>query len=308
MVNNIVITGGSGFIGSHLVAELLRRGGYDITVIDLVKPKFETINFIEANISELSKFKSSLLKADTVIHLAAMVGVDNCRNRPEMVKKTNYEDTKNFVDLCVSSKVKRFIFSSSSEIYGNSKKLPYNENDRPEPISLYAKFKLEIEDYLAKRSDKISVGVVRFFNVYGPMQKEGFAVSNFIKAAITNVPIQIFGNGDQTRCFTYIDDAVTGIIKLLEYNKSPFEIVNIGNPTEISIKKLAEMVLVSVPGTRSVIQFHDYAKDGIREASLEIDRRVPDVSKAKGLLDFEAKVDLQSGLIRIIQSYATARS
>ncbi len=299
----ILITGGSGFIGTHISKKLLSQGGYALTIVDVVPPRVEGVTFINSAFSNLEQVGEALADTDIVIHLAAMVGVDNCRNNPDLVKKINYLDTKKFIDFCVEKKIKRFIFSSSSEIYGNSNRIPYTEADRPEPISLYAKLKLEIEDYLKTKSTLMSVGIVRFFNVYGPMQRGDFVVSSFLKAAFNNQPITIFGSGSQTRCFTYVTDATEGLVRLMEYGGSKFEIVNIGNKKEISIKDLAILILNLVPGTKSEITFQNYEQNGVRESFLEIDRRVPAVEKAKILLNFEAKKDLQFGLEQIIKNY-----
>ena len=299
----VLITGGSGFIGTHISKKLLSRGGYALTIVDVVPPKVEGVIFVNSVFSDFEKVATALTDTDIVIHLAAMVGVDNCRNNPELVRKINYSDTKKFIDFCIEKKIKRFIFSSSSEIYGNSHRIPYVEVDRPEPISLYAKLKLEIEDYLKTKSTLMSIGIVRFFNVYGPMQRGDFVVSSFLKAAFDSQPIIIFGSGSQTRCFTYVTDAVEGLVRLMEYEGSKFEIVNIGNAKETSIKDLASLILDLVPGTKSEIAFQDYEQNGVRESFLEIDRRVPAVEKAKTLLNFEAKNDLQSGLEQIIKNY-----
>ncbi len=301
----LVITGGSGFIGTHLTKRLIDNGNYKITIIDLMPPKVSDVEFVQADISDLEKIRPYLTNADVVVHLAAMVGVDNCRNNPERVRQINSEETKMLIDFCADNKVKRFIFSSSSEIYGNSKEIPYREDGQPEPISVYAQCKLEIENYLKTKTEKMTVGIVRFFNIYGPGQRDSFVVSIFIKAAMNNQPLNIFGAGNQTRCFTYVTDAVEGVAKLIEYDKTPYEIVNIGNPNEVTIKEVAELVLKNNPHSQSTINYKTYG-DGERDASLEIDRRVPSVKKAENLLGFQATVSLNEGIQLILENYAPA--
>lgn len=303
----VVITGGSGFIGTHLTKKLLEIGDYEVVVIDLMPPKIDRVRFVQSEISDLEKIKSYFSGADVVVHLAAMVGVDNCRNNPEKVKKINYDDTKNLIDFCADNGVKRFIFSSSSEIYGNSTEIPYREDGAPQPISLYAQYKLQIEDYLKTKTDKMSVGIVRFFNVYGPGQKDSFVVSIFLKAALNNEPINIFGAGEQTRCFTYVGDAVQGVASLIEYDKTPYEIVNIGNPDEVSIKQVAELVLKNIPQSKSTINYKTYGGTE-RDVSLEIHRRVPSVEKGERLLGFRAKINLNDGILLILQTHAAVIS
>jgi UDP-glucose 4-epimerase len=298
----VIITGGSGFIGTHLVKELLKTGLYDIVIIDLVTPRVDGVQFVKAEIGDLEKIKPYLSGADIVVHLAAMIGVDNCQNNPGMVQKVNLEDTQNLIDYCADNNVSKFIFSSSSEIYGNSIEIPYKENGTPQPISVYAQCKLKIENYLKIRRGKMNVGIVRFFNIYGPGQKDCFVVSLFLKSALNNKTIDIFGLGNQTRCFTYVGDAAQGVVKLIEYNKTPYEIVNIGNPNEISIKELAQSVLKEVKASRSVLNYKTYG-DSVRDVSLEINRRVPSVEKAKKLLGFEAKTGLNDGIALILKSY-----
>ncbi|OGE87879.1 MAG: hypothetical protein A3J07_04185 [Candidatus Doudnabacteria bacterium RIFCSPLOWO2_02_FULL_49_13] len=303
-----VITGGSGFIGTHLTRKLLEIGTYDIVIIDLVPPKVDGVQFVHAEIADLEKIKPYLSDSDVVIHLAAMIGVDNCRNNPEKVRQVNYEDTKNLIDFCAANNVKRFIFSSSSEIYGNSTEIPYREDGIPQPISVYAQCKLQIENYLKTKAENMSVGIVRFFNVYGPGQKDSFVVSIFLKAALNHEPINIFGAGNQTRCFTYVGDAASGVARLVEYDQTPYEIVNIGNPNELSIKDVAELVLKKISQSKSVINYKTYGAGEVRDVSLEIDRRVPSIEKARDLLGFEAKTNLSDGMSLILQAYAPVLS
>ncbi len=297
-----IITGGSGFIGTHLIKKLLNTGDFDITVIDLVYPKIPGVGFIESNISDVNKFKSDIKDADVVIHLAAVMGVDHCNDNPEKVWKTNYCDTKNFIDICIENKVKKFIFSSSSEVYGNSKDIPYQENNVLDPISLYAKNKIKIEEYLSKNSSKFNVGIVRFFNVYGPWQKNNFVIPAFIEAALENRDINIFGDGNQSRCFTYVEDAVDGLEKFMRYNKTPFEIINIGHSTETRIKDLAKIVLEYIPETKSKIVFKQYG-GSVREPHFDIARRIPLVKKAYELLKFKANTDLRTGIVPTINHF-----
>jgi len=305
----IVITGGSGFIGTHLIKKLLIKGNYDITVIDIFPPRVEGVSFVQSDISDLEKIKPYLIGIDTVVHLAAKIGVDNCRNNPEMVVKVNYRDTVKFIDLCIDTKVRRFLFSSSSEIYGNSTDIPFEEDRVPEPISVYAQNKLKVENYLKSISSKMSVGIVRFFNVYGPWQKNSFVVSIFIEAALNNRDIKILGDGKQSRCFTYVEDAVEGVITLMEYDKTPFEIVNIGNSQEVSINELTETILKNIPNSKSKIVFQEYGNTNssdVRDSGLEITRRVPLTSKANNLLGFLAKTDLNLGILFTIKHYEQA--
>ncbi len=301
----ILITGGSGFIATHLIKYLQTFDKYEITVLDIVPPKTENVKFIQASISDLSKIEPILNDIDYVFNFAAMIGVDNCANNPDAVMQVNYVDTKNLFDLCVKKCIKKIIFTSSSEVYGNSEDIPYKENAILQPISTYAKCKMMIEGYLMgiSKTTKIKVGIVRFFNVYGLGQKDDFVSSIFVKAALTNEPLVIFGDGQQSRCFTYVDDAVKGVYSLFKYNKSPYEIVNIGSKFESTIENLAKIVLSSIPESKSKIVFKNYGIDNVRESYLEIKRRIPFTDKANRLLGFEAVTSIEDGVKNIAFSY-----
>lgn len=243
-------------------------------------------------------------ECDALFHLAAMIGVDNCRNRPDLVKQVNLINTKKLIDWSVDLGVKRIVFISSSEVYGNSKDIPYKEDGKLEPVSVYGQAKVDIEKYLLEiqHTSKTKVGIARLFNVYGPGQKKDFVVSIFINAALNNKPIQIFGDGKQTRTFTYVEDVAEGILKLYKYNKTPYGIVNLGGRQEYSITELAKMVLNCLPESTSEIKYLKHGQEGVRTSNSEIDRRVPCVEKAKDMLGFEAVTTLHEGLAKIIRS------
>ncbi len=299
----ILITGGAGFLGTHLIKKLLKNGFTNIIVVDKAKPSIEKIEYVYGDFVDEKIMKPLLKKCDALFHLAAIIGVDNCRDNPELVTKINFVNTKKLIDLSAELQVKRILFTSSSEVYGNSKNIPYREESKLEPISLYGKAKVEIENYLLKtqKATHITVGIVRPFNVYGPGQRAAFVVPIFIERALHNKPLIIFGNGMQTRTFTYVEDVTEGILRLYRYDKTPYEIINVGSKEEYSIKKLAEMILEVLPRSTSKIEYKEYGTDGVRGRDLEITRRVPSVEKAKKILSFEAKTTLSEGIREIIK-------
>jgi len=294
----ILITGGSGLIGTYLTKELLKDKKYQITVVDRLKPSIAGISFVQSNFSNAKIMLPLLKKTDYLFHLAAMVGVDNCRLKPKEVIKVNYTDTKKLIDWCIEAKIKKIAFASSSEIYGNSKELPYRENNKPSPISDYAKCKLKIEKYLRKVQKKsfVKVGIVRFFNVYGPGQKE-MVIPLFAEAASKNKPLIVLGDGNQTRTFIYVEEAAFGIQKVFNFD-SDYEIFNIGSEEEVKIIDLARIILKNFPNSKSNIVLVPYGGK-FRDRGLEIYRRVPSVDKAKRLLKFEAKYTLEQGIKKL---------
>ena len=295
----IVITGGSGLIGTYLTRQLLKTKKYHITVVDKTVPAVKGITFVQSDFSNTKRMLPLLKKADYLFHLAAMVGVDNCRLNPKEVVKVNLIDTKKLIDWCVRFRVKKIIFASSSEIYGNSRKLPFRENNKPAPISDYAKCKLKIERYLKKIQEKSSmkVGIVRLFNVYGPGHKD-MVMPLFVDCASKNKPLTVLGDGNQTRTFIFVSDAALGICKIFNFD-SNFEIFNIGSEEEIRIYDLAKMVLKNFPDSKSSIVNVSYGGK-YRERKLEIYRRVPSIDKAKHLLKFNPKYTLEQGIKKII--------
>ena len=299
---NVLITGGSGFVGTHLIRYLQKHKLKNITVIDLTSPKVKGIKFIKSDFNKTNILASALKDKDYVFHLAAVVGVDKSRLNPKKVHRINNTNTKKFINLCAKMDVKRFIFSSSSEVYGNSKNIPFKENSKLSPVSEYGRSKIEVEQYLKKVQNKFKkgIGIVRFFNAYGPGQRKDFVVSKFIDNAGSGKAIKIFGDGKQTRCFTYVNDAVEGLYRVSKYNKTRYEIFNIGSNQEHTINELAKIVLKNIPDTKSKVLYIKYG-NGQRNYRLEIKRRVPAVDKAFKLLGFKAKTTLKRGVKQIIE-------
>jgi UDP-glucose 4-epimerase len=301
---NILVTGAAGLLGRSVI-ELLIKKGYKVIALDINPPNFEKATCVQGDFCNENLMKFILKDVDAVFHFAAMLGVDQCRLHPEQVIKVNYEDTKKFVKLCLNQGIKKIIFTSSSEVYGNSKEIPYKENAKLNPVSTYGKSKMLTEKYLTllHKTKKIKIGIARLFNVYGFNQRNTFVIPIFIDLALKNKPLTIFGDGEQIRCFTYVEDAVKGLVKFLEYEKNSFEIINIGKSQEYTMKQTAKIILKSIPKSKSKIIYIPYGTKGVREEGLEIRRRVPSVEKAKRLLNFEATISLEKGIKKIIKKY-----
>ena len=297
----IVVTGGSGFIGTNLINSIKNK--HEVTVFDINPPKLENIPFIRGNISDQKLVEESIKNFDIVIHLAAAVGVSYTDNEPIKTLDFNIQGTKNILRACEKNKIKKIIFSSSSEIYGEPLHLPINENDPAIPITTYGLSKLVAEEYIKAYSQKIGLKytILRFFNAYGANQSTNFVIPNFIRLALENKPITIHHDGSQIRSFCHIDDIVQGI--LLSLNSGENQIFNIGNDSEpISIKKLAEKVINLTNSKTSQIEIPFKESNRNRK---EILHRSPDIDKAKKLLGFTPKISLDEGIICIMEEMRT---
>lgn len=297
-MNRIAIIGGSGFVG-HNLTELLINKGYSVTVLDKIKPKLD-VEFRNTDIKDKKILINNLKNIDTVIHLAALVGVDSCRLNEDEVIEINFEGTKNVVEACKENKITKLLFSSSSEVYGDGITCPFEEKDVKLPKSAYGKAKLKSEEYLRKEAtETFTVRVVRYFNVYGPSQRTDFVINKFLDRAYNQLEISIYGDGLQTRCFSYITDIVNGTHLALMHEGNFYEDFNIGNDSPVTINKLAEKIINTL-GSKSEIRHIPFGKNGVREESIEIYRRIPSISKAQSFLGYYPEVSLEQGLMKVI--------
>ena len=243
---NILITGGNGFIGRRLVKALSSKG-HKITLIDPVHREDidKSINQINCDFREVNKFINSLKDTELVIHLAALLGVDNCEKSASTTLKANGSRACEFFDLCKESGVRKIIYTSSSEVYGDI--LEAKENSQVAPRSNYALAKLYSERYLETiTTDKFSSIVLRLFSIYGKGQRDDFVISKFMSMAKLKIPLTIYEPGTQLRAFCHISDLVIAVEKCIENfnNLGNFTLFNIGNNTEpITMNDLAIKIL-----------------------------------------------------------------
>lgn len=307
--NKVLITGGAGFLGSHMSDLVLTGGASVVCVDDLSNGKVSNINhlrknkhfkFYKKNINKLEQIHLVFQKEkpDYVMHYAAMVGVKKTSERPLEVFE-DIEGIKNIAKLTRQYKVKKILFTSSSEVYGEPVKLPIAEDDTFNSKWPYGLVKILGEQYFKAYYDKygIPVTVVRFFNVYGPRQDfgdSGFVVSVFLKNVLAGKPLEIYGDGEQTRDFVYVDDNVRLTLKAFLNDKVNGRPMNIGSGKSIRILDLANEVKKIYPQTRIV--FKPARRKG------EIKYRTPDVSFMKKMLKDEPKVKLSDGLKRMISA------
>jgi UDP-glucuronate 4-epimerase len=256
----ILITGGAGFIGSHLAKELMDRGD-KIVIVDNFndyydpKLKYDRIkNILKGykfklykgdirNYKTLEKiFKKE--KLDKIVHLAAMAGVRHSLKDPFSYMDINVMGTVNLLDLSVKHKIKNFVYASSSSVYGKNKKMPFSESDSVDyPISIYAATKKadELIAHVYSHIYKLPTTGLRFFTVYGPWGRPDMALFLFTEAIIKGKPIQVNNYGKMTRNFTYVDDIVNGTIKVLDANL-PYDVINIGGDKEDTLLRFIEVI------------------------------------------------------------------
>jgi len=313
---NALITGGAGFIGSHL-AEYLLNLGHSVTAIDnLATGRADNIrhlrehpefNYINDTVLNEDRMRDLVPRHDVVYHLAAAVGVRWIIENPLQSIHTNIRATEIVLEAAAPKKTKVLI-ASTSEVYGKNEKASLSEDDDSIIGStqitrwLYANSKAT-DEFLALAyhgEQSLPVVIVRFFNTVGPRQtgRYGMVVPRFVRQALANEPITIHGDGAQTRCFTDVRDAVRAVYELSQHPEAVGEVFNIGNPREISIRGLAELV-VELTGSRSELQFIPYS-EAYPAGFEDMRRRVPNVEKLNGRLGWRPSISLEDNLRRII--------
>ena len=301
-----LLTGGSGFIGSHLAERLLDQE-HSVTIIDnlstgsddnLSKIK-KGLKFHHGNILDKPLMEELIAESDYVVHLAAALGVLNIINKPLESLKTNIQGTE--VVLEASEKFsKPVLIASTSEIYGKNYKVPLNEEDDRiigHPLKSrwsYSEAKAVDESlaYFYYLEKKLPVRIVRFFNTVGPRQvgHYGMVLPRFVSAALKNEPLSVYGSGDQIRCFCHVDDAVRALLLVMDSEKAVGEVFNVGNNQQITIMELAKKV-IELTGSSSTIEKIAYEK-AYPEGFEDMQRRVPDISKIKQVLGWTPEINL----------------
>lgn len=312
-IQKVLVTGGCGFIGSHLCKSLL-EDGYQVTCFDnlitgskknieelLSNPNFE---FVEADICQHLENIEELENVNYIFHLASPASPIDYQNHPEETLLVNSQGTLNILNLASKQKSKVLI-ASTSEIYGDPLEHPQKETywgnvNTFGPRSCYDESKrfAETAVYVYLHKYDLDARIVRIFNTYGPnMQRDdGRVVSNFINWALKNEEIKIDGDGSQTRSFCYVTDLVDGIKKAMFLEDTKGEIFNLGNPDEFTISDLSKKVIELTNSTSEVIHSKEFRPDDPMQ-------RCPDITKAKEILGWEPKVNLEEGLKNTIEYY-----
>ena len=301
-----LVTGGAGFIGSHLVEQLIARGDQVVILDDLSTGTPKNLATVESkvvfhkgNILDRSIIEKLVAECDYVVHLAAALGVFNIVNKPLESLKTNLQGSEIVLEACNKYR-KPVIVASTSEIYGKNDKVPLNEQDDRiigHPLKSrwsYSEAKAVDESlaYFYYLENKLPVRIVRFFNTVGPRQvgHYGMVVPRFVSAALKNESLSVYGSGDQIRCFCHVADAVKALLLVMDSDKAGGQVFNVGNNSQISIMELAKKV-IEITGSKSSIEKIAYEK-AYPEGFEDMQRRVPDISKIKQVLGWEPEINL----------------
>jgi UDP-glucuronate 4-epimerase len=308
-----LITGGAGFIGSHLSERMLKEG-HQVTIIDdfniYYDPEIkrqnianirDKITLVEGDIRDALLVERTFAKGkfDQVIHIAARAGVRPSIKDPKLYFTTNIDGTFNLLDACRYHQVGRFTFASSSSVYGVNKKVPFSELDALErTISPYAATKLAGEQICSNYAHLFGIHCqcLRFFTVYGPRQRPDLAISKFTKQILAGEPIEQYGDGSTARDYTYIDDIVNGIVAAAKYDETSFEIFNLGGSATTTLSELI-CLIEQATGKKAIIkQLPDQPGD--------VPLTYADISKAKALLGYESQTPIAEGITKYVEWFS----
>jgi UDP-glucose 4-epimerase len=309
-----LITGGAGFIGSHLAESLIARGDEVVILDNLSTGSSKNLSAITSKISfesgdilDKAVIEKLVAESDYVVHLAAALGVFNIVNKPLESLRTNLQGSEIVLEACDKYK-KPVLVASTSEIYGKNDKVPLNEEDDRvigHPLKSrwsYSEAKAIDESlaYFYYLEEGLQSRIVRFFNTVGPRQlgNYGMVVPRFVSSALKGEALSVYGSGDQIRCFCHINDAVKGLLLVMDSDKAVGEVFNVGNNQQITIMELAKKV-IEITGSKSTIKKIAYEK-AYPQGFEDMQRRVPDISKMKQVLGWEPQLNLD----RIIKDIA----
>jgi UDP-glucose 4-epimerase len=310
----ILITGGAGFIGSHLVDQLIEEQ-HDITVLDNlttgkvanIEHNLDRIRFVNGSILDARLVEREVENADLVYHLAAAVGVRHIVDAPLQSMLTNTRGTEIVLAACYRY-WKKVVLASTSEVYGKTSKVPMHEDDDrvlgPTTVHRWSySTSKAIDEHLglAYHAMGLPVVIVRYFNSYGPRidpRGYGSVMANFVRQSLEDEPITLHGDGQQTRCFTYVDDTARGTLLAGFTGDAVGQVINLGSDRETSIRELAEMVRSALGSDSELITmpYEGYYGPGFEDTR----RRVPSTERAKQILGWEATVALEEGLERTL--------
>ncbi|WP_049980122.1 GDP-mannose 4,6-dehydratase [Halolamina rubra] len=317
---HILVTGGAGFIGGYL-AETFAAEGHNVTVLDNYEPYYDlgikehnveaartaaknsdgSYEIVDGSVTNEDLVDELTTDIDAIYHQAAQAGVRKSVEEPVKVNDYNVSGTVNILDAARRNDVDRVVYASSSSVYGNPQYLPYDEDHPTEPVSPYGVSKLTGEHYARVYNEVYGLPTVslRYFTVYGPRMRPNMAISNFVSRCMRGKPPVIYGDGEQTRDFTYIDDVVDANQTLLTEDSAEGEVMNIGSTDNVDILTLAKVARDEIDPSLD-IEFTE-----AREADAE--HTHADVSKARELIDYEPSRDIREGVREFIDWYRDNR-
>ncbi len=308
----ILITGGAGFIGSTLADKLLKNN-VKIVVIDNFND-FYDVTLKQNNIAhnfdnpdykfyrgdicdkDLLKKLFSENNIDTVVHFAACAGVRPSIENPLDYINSNISGTVNLLETMKDFNIKKMVFASSSSVYGNCKAVKFSEDLKiTEPISPYAATKSACEQFIYTYSKLYNMTAVclRFFTVYGPRQRPDLAIRKFTDLIMKDMPVQVFGDGSSLRDYTYIDDIISGVCSAINYNETPYEIINLGGGNPVTVNQVIETIEKEL-NKKAKIEYLPFQKG-------DVIKTVCDTSKAEKLLGYSPETTFSDGIRRFIE-------
>ncbi len=318
-MKKILITGGAGFIGSHLCDRLLSEGDWRLTVIDdfndfydpaikraNIEPHLTNSNFrlIEADIRDFYSLEEVFNegKFDCVVHLAARAGVRPSLTETRLYVETNINGTTNLLELARQHVVKQFVFGSSSSVYGENEKVPFSESDPIfNPISPYAATKAAGELICHTYSHLYGMRIVclRFFTVYGARQRPDLAIHKFAKLIDAGQPIPVFGDGTTRRDYTYIDDIIAGVRAAIDYDQSNYEVINLGESRTVELRELIGLLETAL-GNRAEIDQQPMQPG-------DVPQTFADIAKARQLLNYNPQTQIEDGIAKFVEWFRTQK-
>lgn len=315
----VLLTGGAGFIGSHVAEALLRRG-FQLTVLDNLDNFYSadwkkanlreieqigSFEFREADICEMNVLREIIERQqpEIIIHLAARAGVRPSIEQPQLYERVNVTGTLNLLEMCRAFKVKKFVFGSSSSVYGTTSIVPFSEQHMElRPISPYAASKLagEMFSYVYSRLFGFTVVCLRLFTVYGPRQRPDLAIHKFTRLIERGNPIPVYGDGSAGRDYTYVEDIVAGVLSAVEYEPHPaagpaYEVFNLGNSHPVTLNELVAL-LERTTGRKATVALKPFPLG-------DVPITWADISKAERLLHYKPVTPLEEGLKRFVAWY-----
>jgi len=315
----ILVTGGAGFIGGHL-AESFARDGHDVTVLDNFDPYYDTqikkhnveiarkaaedgdggYELVEGDVRDSEMVDSVVENSDLVYHQAAQAGVRADIN-PQKYNSVNVEGTLNVLEAASTHEIDRVVLASSSSVYGKPKYLPYDEEHLTTPVSSYGASKLAAERYAMVYSQQHDIPVValRYFTVYGPRMRPNMAISNFVSRCMNGESPVIYGDGQQTRDFTYIADIVSANKTLLQTESADGEVMNIGSTDNIAIETLAREIREQIAPDLDIEYTEGY--------DIDAEHTHASIDKANELIGYEPTHDIREGFSAFIDWYSENR-